>query len=92
VPNITHSARATVEQKPRDTEENYPHFDYQGFKRVVPDAEPGLRIKKELDNDFYFTLHYVEPVVTNEAAIDLSSMNPPRRKAIGNAIATWKLR
>jgi CHASE1-domain containing sensor protein len=46
-----------------------------------------------LDNDFYFTLHYVEPVVTNEAAIDLSIYSESaRRKVIGNAVATWKLR
>jgi signal transduction histidine kinase/CheY-like chemotaxis protein len=92
VPNITHNARATVEaEAKRYYEENYPHYDYQGFKRVVPDAEPGLRIKEELDLGFYLPLHYVEPVVSNEAAIDLSIYsNPARRKAIDNAIATWK--
>jgi signal transduction histidine kinase/CheY-like chemotaxis protein len=92
VANITHNARATVEaQAKRFYQENYPHYDYQGFKRVVPDAKPGLRIKEELDHDFYLTLHYVEPVVTNEAAIDLSIYsNPARRKAIDNAVATWK--
>ena len=92
VPNITHSARATVEAEAKSFyQENYPHFDYQGFKRVVPDAEPGLRIKEEKELDFYFTLHYVEPVFTNEAAIDLSIYsNPARRKAIDNAVATWK--
>jgi signal transduction histidine kinase/CheY-like chemotaxis protein len=92
VPNITHNARAAVEaEAKRYYQENYPHYDYQGFKRVVPDAEPGLRIKEELDNDFYLTLHYVEPVIANEAAIDLSIYsNPARRKAIDNAVATWK--
>jgi signal transduction histidine kinase/CheY-like chemotaxis protein len=92
VPNITHAARATVEaEAKRYYEKNYPHYDYQGFKRVVPDAEPGERIKEELDNDFYLTLHYVEPVITNEFAIDLSIYsNPARRKAIDNAVATWK--
>jgi signal transduction histidine kinase/CheY-like chemotaxis protein len=92
VPNITHSARATVEaEAKRYYQENYPHYDYTGFKRVVPDAEPGLRIMEELDHDFYLPLHYVEPVVGNEAAIDLSIYsNLARRKAIDNAIATWK--
>jgi signal transduction histidine kinase/CheY-like chemotaxis protein len=92
VPNITHAARATVEAQAKAYyEKNYPHYDYDGFKRVVPAAESGLRIKEEKELDFYMTLHYIEPVVTNEAAIDLSIYsNPKRRKAIDNAVATWK--
>jgi signal transduction histidine kinase/CheY-like chemotaxis protein len=92
VPNITRDARAVVEaEAKRYYHENYPHYNYTGFQRVVPDAEPGQRIKQELEYDFYLPLHYVEPVITNEAAIDLSIYsNPARRKAIDNAITTWK--
>jgi signal transduction histidine kinase/CheY-like chemotaxis protein len=92
VPNITHDARATVEADARRYyEKNYPDYDYKGFSRVVPAGDPGERIQPELDYDFYLTLHYIEPVISNEAAIDLSIYsNPARRKAIDNAVATWK--
>jgi signal transduction histidine kinase/CheY-like chemotaxis protein len=92
VPNITGVARAVVEaEAKRYYQENYPHYNYPGFQRVVPDAEPGQRIKQEKEYDFYLTLHYVEPVITNEAAIDLSIYsNPARAKAIDNAVTTWK--
>lgn len=70
---------------------NYPHVEYEGFTRVVPDGLPGLRTEPEMREPFYFPLHYVEPVWTNEAAIDLNPYsNPARRKAIDTAIATWK--
>lgn len=92
VPNITHAARATVEaEAKRYYEKNYPEYDYKGFSRAVPAGELGERIQPELDYDYYLTLHYMEPVISNEAAIDLSIYsNPERRKAIDNAVATWK--
>ena len=72
VPNISHAERPSVERQSRAYfEANYPHFNYTGITRVVPDKNPGLRTAPEYELPFYFPLHYVEPLLTNEAAVDL---------------------
>jgi signal transduction histidine kinase/CheY-like chemotaxis protein len=92
VPRITNDVRSEVERQSKIWfAENYPQVQYKGITRVVPDKNPGLRTAPEVELDFYFPLHYVEPVITNEPAIDLNPYsNPARAKAIDTAIETWK--
>jgi signal transduction histidine kinase/CheY-like chemotaxis protein len=92
LPLITKDVRFEVEKQTKNWfAENYPHVNYEGITRVVPDEKPGLRTAPEVELPFYFPLHYVEPVITNEAAIDLNPYsNPARRKAVDTAIETWK--
>jgi signal transduction histidine kinase/CheY-like chemotaxis protein len=92
VPLIANDVRSEVERQSKIWfAENYPHVNYEGITRVVPDKNPGLRTAPEVELPFYFPLHYVEPVLTNEPAIELNPYsNPARAKAIDTAIDTWK--
>lgn len=67
-PNVTHAERATFEAEARDFyAENYPHVEYQGF--VGFEGMEGTSPRSNAS--FYFPIHFMEPIVGNEAAIDL---------------------
>ncbi|CAB9497110.1 respiration control sensor protein ArcB [Seminavis robusta] len=69
-PNVTREERLEYEAEARAYyAEHYPHIDYQGFKGFDNGVKNGLVPTSE--RDFYFPIHYMEPVIGNEAAIDL---------------------
>jgi signal transduction histidine kinase len=69
-PNITHAERPEAEEEARAFyAENYPHIDYRGFVGFNYDNSTMLDPRNE--SDFYFPIHYMEPVIGNERAIDL---------------------
>lgn len=69
-PNVTRDERAGYEAEAREYyAQNYPHVNYRGFLGFDDGLENGLVPTGE--SDFYFPIHYMEPVVGNEAAIDL---------------------
>jgi CHASE1-domain containing sensor protein len=69
-PNITHAERDYYEQEARDFyAEKYPHVVYRGFIGFNYDGSTSLDPRNE--SDFYFPIHYMEPVVGNERALGL---------------------
>jgi CHASE domain len=69
-PNITHDERYAAEAEAREYyAKHYPQVDYRGFKgfNFVNQTVPEPRINAS----FYFPIHYMEPIIGNEAAIDL---------------------
>ena len=69
-PNITMEERPAAEQEAREFyEEFYPDFTYRGF--VGFNTENSTTLEERWEADFYFPIHYMEPVVSNEPAIGL---------------------
>ena len=81
-PNITHAERVAAEQEAREYfAQNYKHIDYQGIVgfNVGNETSPQPR----WDAPFYFPIHYMEPIIGNERAIDLDyHSSGSRQKAV----------
>ena len=94
VPNVTHSDRAAYEAEARlFYENNYPEIaeTYTGFSGLVPDntSTNGLRLSAQPDQDFYFPVHYVEPVLNNTQVIDFDTYSEDYpRWAVNTALET----
>ncbi|KAG7354541.1 PAS domain containing protein [Nitzschia inconspicua] len=68
-PNVTHAKRAEVEEEARVFyAEHYPHIDYQGIRGFNGND---TTLSPRWNQSFYFPIHYMEPILGNEAAIDL---------------------
>ncbi|KAL3908137.1 MAG: hypothetical protein SGARI_003202, partial [Bacillariaceae sp.] len=69
-PNITRDERDAAEEEAREFyAQHYPHIEYRGI--VGFETENSTTLEPRSQQDFYFPIHYMEPVVGNEAAIDL---------------------
>lgn len=69
-PNITHENREAAEEEARQYyAEYYPHVKYQGFRGFETDDAKNITVMST--RDFYFPIHYMEPIPGNEPAIDL---------------------
>eukprot|EP00977_Amphora_coffeiformis_P001528 scaffold296_cov102-Amphora_coffeaeformis.AAC.16 len=69
-PNISHADRDYYEEEARQFyAENYPHINYTGFRGFNTDESESL--EPRWNDSFYFPIHYMEPIIGNEAAIDL---------------------
>eukprot|EP00545_Synedropsis_sp_CCMP1620_P004737 CAMPEP_0119010656 /NCGR_PEP_ID=MMETSP1176-20130426/5154_1 /TAXON_ID=265551 /ORGANISM="Synedropsis recta cf, Strain CCMP1620" /LENGTH=814 /DNA_ID=CAMNT_0006963361 /DNA_START=160 /DNA_END=2604 /DNA_ORIENTATION=- len=69
-PNITHEERPDAEAEALAFyEANYPTVDYRGFVGFNYDNSTSLDPRNNASH--YFPIHYMEPVVGNERAIDL---------------------
>jgi len=90
LPNITHDIREVVEEEARQYyEQNYPQVVYQGFKASNKSSETGFSTLPE--QPFYFPVHYVEPVESNERAIDLDIYtHHSGNLRVDKALSTWK--
>jgi hypothetical protein len=78
--NITHDRRPAEEEEARAFyAEKYPHINYRGF--ICFNYENLTSLEPRLETDHYFPIHYMEPVVGNEAAIDLDYHASGSRKA-----------
>ena len=95
MPNVTHAQRAAIEE---DSEmyyqQYYPHVNYRGITGLFPKAVEdggGVTIQPQMEQSFYFPVHYVEPVIGNEAAIELDLYSSQiQRKTIDSAMSNWK--
>lgn len=74
-PNITHDQRPALEAEARDYyAQYYPHINYQGIRgfnypnQTVPEPR--------VEAPFYFPIHLNEPIIGNEAAIELDYYAP----------------
>ncbi|GAX12250.1 hypothetical protein FisN_1Hh181 [Fistulifera solaris] len=87
-PNITHDERDEAEAEARAYyEEYYPSVDYRGF--VGFNFENSTSLEPRLNASFYFPIHYMEPVLSNEAAIGLDyHASGVRQKTVLTCIET----
>mmetsp|Transcript_17206 Transcript_17206/g.28580 ORF Transcript_17206/g.28580 Transcript_17206/m.28580 type:complete len:947 (+) Transcript_17206:70-2910(+) len=95
-PNVTAAERPAYEEEVRLWyNESYPDEDYQGFRGFElndsDDPKSGASVQNRSQQDFYYPVHLIEPVESNQAAIhfDLYS-SVSRRKTIHQALSTWK--
>jgi CHASE1-domain containing sensor protein len=69
-PNITNEERPAAEEEAREFyEQNYPSVNYRGFVGFNYANSTSLEPRNQADH--YFPIHYMEPVIGNEPAIDL---------------------
>jgi len=69
-PNISHDERDYYENEAREYyAENFPHISYRGF--VGFNYANSTSLEPRLEAPYYFPIHYMEPIIGNEAAIDL---------------------
>lgn len=69
-PNVSRAERPLYEQEARQYyAQHYPHINYTGFQGFDQGLQNGL--VPTAARDFYFPIHYQEPILGNEAAIDL---------------------
>jgi CHASE1-domain containing sensor protein len=74
-PNITHDQREAAETEAREYYARYyPHVKYAGFSGFNFPNQTGP--EPRVNASFYFPIHYMEPIETNEAAIDLDYHAP----------------
>jgi CHASE1-domain containing sensor protein len=69
-PNITHAERPAAEEEARQFyKKYYPSLNYRGFVGLATPNATNVTVRPQAD--FYFPVHYMEPVEGNERAIDL---------------------
>jgi len=78
-PNITNAERPAAEAEARKYyEANYPSVKYRGF--VGFNYANSTTLEPRMEAPFYFPVHYMQPVVGNEPAIDLDFYASGSRK------------
>jgi hypothetical protein len=86
LPNISHAQRAATEAEALAYySQHYPHLKdrYRGFVGFVNESSRVLEPMPQ--RDYYYPVHYTEPLVGNEAAIDLDiAASGSRRAAVLN--------
>lgn len=84
-PNVSAAERLEFEASARQYyAEHYPHIDYQGFRGFNTDNSTTLEPRTE--QPFYFPIHFMEPIIGNEAAIDLDYYSSIVRRNTVNAV------
>lgn len=77
-PRIAREERAEAEAEARQYyAEHYPHVQYVGFRGVAHDNTNVTF--RQLESDFYYPVHYMEPIPGNEGAIGLDYHSSPSR-------------
>jgi CHASE domain len=77
-PRISRHERADAESEARQYyAQHYPHVPYVGFRGVAHDNTNVTY--RQAEADFYYPVHYMEPVVGNEGAIGLDYHSSPSR-------------
>jgi signal transduction histidine kinase/FixJ family two-component response regulator len=89
-PQVTHAERSAYEAEARDYyAKYYPYIPYQGFRGF--NFANSTSIELRLPADVYFPVHYLEPVMGNEKAIDLDFYaSGSRRHAIEVCLQSGK--
>ncbi|CAB9527207.1 sensor kinase/phosphatase LuxQ [Seminavis robusta] len=90
MPRVSRDEREAVEASSRSFyKDKYPHVNYRGVVGLFIDDE-GVKVEPQDERDFYWPVHYVEPVVGNEAAIELDLYSSPtQQKTIEHATSSW---
>lgn len=93
VPLVNHTERYELErQSTLYYEQNHPDLAYQGISGVKYNSAGERIIQSRPEQPFYWPIHYLEPILTNEAAIDLDiyTKELKQRDRIEKVIATYK--
>ena len=87
-PNITRDERAAAEAEAAEYYATYyPQVNYSGF--VGFETANSTTLEPRSPQDFYFPIHYMEPIPGNEAAIDLDYYaSGSRRKTVLACVET----
>lgn len=87
-PNITDNERASAEAEAASYyAKYYPHVNYRGF--VGFETENSTVLEPRSKHAFYFPIHYMEPILGNEAAIDLDYYaSGSRRRTVVSCMET----
>jgi CHASE domain len=90
-PNISHAQRGAAEAEARAFyAQHYPHVRYRGFVGLIHENSTSVE-PMPTNRDYYFPVHYTEPVLGNEAAIDLDmAASGSRRAAILTIMQTGR--
>jgi hypothetical protein len=84
---LRHERRQAEEEARAFYALHYPHVNYRGFRGIETDNTNETHARAE--SDFYYPVHYMEPVVGNEAAIALDyHTSPSRRSAVEYCLTT----
>jgi signal transduction histidine kinase len=91
IPNITHSLRAKMEEESRAyMKTQNPEFNYSGIRDYL--AYPNATFKEIVPapaRDYYFPIHYLEPLAMNENVMDID-MYSILKNEIDKAFETQK--
>lgn len=81
LPKVELDEREAIESEAQEYYlENYGTVDYKGITETTTDPETGAQVLvPRTEQPFYFPVHYVEPVLDNEAAIGLDSYSSPQQ-------------
>ena len=81
LPKILHHERAELERQSRAYyAEHYPDYEYRGITDPKINADSGLlEFVARSEEPFYWPVHYVEPLETNEAAVELDAYADKQR-------------
>ena len=95
IPNVTQAERKSMEAEAQVYyQEIAPDWKYQGFVGLEANstnADGATTLKSRSIQPFYFPIHYIEPFVGNEAAVDFDPYSStPRKETIDLALKTWK--
>jgi hypothetical protein len=92
-PHVPHAERAALEEESREFyAAHYPTIDYTGIRGVEPDPDVAgsFRVQARSEQPFYFPVHWMEPVVGNEGALDFDLFSSASRRAtIDVVLRTW---
>lgn len=90
MPYVPHDKREAVEAEARVYyQSRYDHVNYRGIVGLFFDEEGALVLPQD-NKEFYWPVHYVEPVMGNEAAIELDIYSSPsQRRNIEYSMQTW---
>lgn len=91
MPYVPRDKRSSVEAEAQAYyEAQYPHVNYRGIVGLFPKDGGGLKVEPQEERDFYWPVHYIEPVLGNEAAIELDLYSSPSQQTtIEHAVNTW---
>jgi CHASE domain len=89
-PRIAREERADAEAEARQYfAQHYPDVPYVGFRGVAHDNTN--ETFRQVESDFYYPVHYMEPIVGNEGAIGLDyHSSPSRLSTVEDCLRTGK--
>jgi len=93
VPLVNHTERYELEkQSSLYYKQNYPDLVYQGITGVTYNIAGERIIHSRQEQPFYWPIHFLEPILNNEAALDLDiyAEEIMQRDSIEKVIATYK--
>lgn len=91
IPYVRHEDREAVEAEAEAFyEEYYPTINYTGIGGLFPRDGRGLVVLPQEEKEFYWPVHYIEPMLENEEAIDLDIYSSPTQQTtIQHAVESW---